>query len=295
MRYLSFVPPLTINGSIEVETSSSLIKKVKVTSSFIELDLVDEFYEESRKNNENISKTLRILTLNSQEQVHQRIDIDVVPLELLYFTSIEFVDDLGIMLDSYILLYPDKPKNGFFNLFFTDSIAGLIQVPDSGFRYSRTHLLTPFKNLLLSLKVYSDPYEEYIENAIGSFQENILKPARTTIDEIMKRSKDIPVDEIETNSVKIQRADLLTLINQTSNLVTILNNEIILLKEKDRIHSHLIDSINAHTKLLSMLSEHINLEFEFDKMSFKCKIIQPMVVEPQKIADFFVKKIKQLE
>lgn len=292
MRQLSFIPPLVINDTSVLETDSDLIKKITVSSTGIELELNNEYFDEIKGEYQDLQQVLEIVSFNSGTHIHNRVDIDIVPLELLYFSSIDFVEDLGEILKANILLYSDEPKNGYFELFFTNSATSLIQKPDTGRQYGRTHVLMPIANMMASLSLYSDSYEEYIENALSSFRENILKPAKTTIDEIMKRSKDIAVDEMEITSIKIQRADLLTLIKQTTNLVTIINSEATLLKEKDRTHSHLIDSMKAQNKLLSILKDHVKLDI--DNVAIKGTIVNPSVVEAKLIADFIAKKIDQL-
>ncbi|MFW9996942.1 MAG: hypothetical protein ACFFD4_33175, partial [Candidatus Odinarchaeota archaeon] len=167
MRQLSFIPPLVINDSSQIETTSEFVKKISVSGTNIELELSNDFFEDIKGNYTNLQPSLEILSFNFDTQIHNRVDIDTVPLELLYFSSIDFIEDLGEILKTNVLLYPKEPVNGYFDLFFTNSAISLIQKPDTGRQYGRTHILTPLTNMMAGLALYSDSYEEYIENALS--------------------------------------------------------------------------------------------------------------------------------
>ncbi|MHA1448274.1 MAG: hypothetical protein ACTSP4_02510, partial [Candidatus Hodarchaeales archaeon] len=170
MLSFSLIPPIEIKDDFEKELDSDLIKTLKITDSCIEIFLVDAYFNRIKQQNQDVKQSYKILTFDNKSEVHERIGPDDLPLELLYFSSIDFIEALAIFLKSNALIYPGTPENGIFDFFYSPSVSNLIEKPDLTSRYSRTHILTPLSNIITSVHLFSDSYEDYLENALKSFQ-----------------------------------------------------------------------------------------------------------------------------
>lgn len=272
MTNFAFLPLMKITGNVELEINDSpVVDKLIVNESQIKFKLK----EHDQRGD------LVLIDFNVKTGVHVVHDeIENLPLELTFTTTIDFLDSLSSRFDlSTVLLDEPLESLDFVKtfLFFGDKVFLPFQVrkPSTKTIFSSVYNLRPIKaNLMSPIEVLSDQYEDYLENALYSFLLNVSKPLREKEYEDMIKSQ-----------------ELLKVLDRIEDLSQIMTKQVDNIRERYRAFSRIMVPLIKLANLKKRVSDSVKLEYSNSQISYTLQY--PKEIASEELAEFIVNKMKK--
>ena len=270
MTYFSFLPLIKVTGKTELPIlNSPVLDKLFVSDSQIKFKL---------KNLEN-SKDIILVNFDVKPGLHYLDDeIENLPLELSFTSTIDFLDGLSTKFDLSTILMDDQKENFDFVetfLFFSDKVYLPFQVrrPSTKTLFSSVFTIMPIKsNLMSPIEVMSDQYEDYIENALYSFLLNVSKPLREKEHEELINSR-----------------ELLKVLDRIEDLSQILTGQIDNIRERYRAFSRIMVPLIQLANIKKKISDSISINVSKNTISYKLQY--PREVSSDDIAEYISNRL----
>ncbi len=271
MTNFVFLPLIKIIGKVELDIiDSPVVEKLIINESLIKFKL---------KENQ-LQKELVLMNFNVKPGIHVIHDeVENLPLELMFTTTIDFLDSLSIKFGlSSILLEEPIESLDFVKtfLFFGDKVYLPFQVrkPSTKTIFSSVYNLIPIKsNLMSPIEVLSDQYEDYLENALYSFLLNVSKPLRE------KEHEDL-----------IKSQELLKVLDRIEDLSQIMTKQIENIRERYRAFSRIMVPLIQLANLKKKISDSVKLEYSKNNVSYQLQY--PKEIASEELAEFIINKMK---
>lgn len=271
MSKFSFLPLIKIIGRTEMSVENSpVVEKIIVDDSQIKFKL---------KESTNLQEVI-LLDFNIRPGINELHDeIVKLPLELMFTTTIDFLDAFSNKFDLSTVLFDETSSNNNFVetfLYIGERVYLPFQVrkPSTKTLYSSVFTLLPIRsNLMAPIEVLSDQYEDYIENALYSFLLNVSKPIR---------------EKEHEEYVKSQ--ELLKVLDRIEDLSQIVTAQLNNVKERYRAFSRVMAPLIASANLKKKISDSIKVEITKDAISYQLQY--PVEITSNEIAEFIVNRLK---
>lgn len=262
MKYFSCVPNFEIVGTAEVPVQSAALEKVVVTP-----ELVQVYHQDGRE--------FKILELGISPGIHlfHEPSPDAVdfPLELMWAGSIDLLEGVAKKNRCQILLYPKQPQSfvdGFYGLNDRAWLPFQVRRSDKSL-YSYVFLLTPVHgNLLVPLETLSDQYEDYIENALQTFVENVVYPLRS--------------GEATDYSPEV----LTRVLDRSEDLAQIVGAQLDYIRERFRSFSRLVVPLIHYANLKSLVQSSVELNHKVEGQAVTYNIKTPLKIDAEPLAQY---------
>lgn len=254
----SFVPPLRIVGEMKDSVQSDIVESIKVAPHELSVSI-----PKSIADKHDCPTTFRILAFN-EDHIHEKIDPETIPYEIATLSSVELFEKLARKTDSYVVLHDDdRPAEGYLRFFLTEYLPFAVRSPRKTL-YERVFQLLPVTGQLFAhLELGGRPYEEYIENALLTYRDHVLKPTRVSVE-----------DALEFGTADLQRTEVLRgtvmkALERADDLITIINEQTIAINERARGFTRLVLPFLHSYTLSSVLKEYAEFSKSTGRASFR--------------------------
>jgi len=271
VKYFSWIPNPKITGNSEQKIKSDTLDSVIVNSKFMKIRLASDGEQIKKYESE-----YTIFEFNVKPGVHsfsQPEDIEF-PLELAYAYSIDLLENISLNNKFSTLLYLKSPISLVDALFSLDnrvSLPFLVRRPGKTLFSAVYQLTSIFGNLLTSLETVSDQYEDYVENALYTFRENVINPLR------QQEESTLP-------------DDLIRVLDRAEDLHSIITNQIFNIRERYRAYSRLLVPLIHFAYIKSDLMSSLSVKHEPNSISYK--INTPIELDSASLASFVAKGLE---
>lgn len=268
----SWIPNVKITGSNQQKIDSTTLESINVDSTSVKI-ILDKNYAQ----NKGYATEYSIFEFNTKPGIHifNQPEDEEFPIELSYAYSIDLLEEISIQNKLSTILYSEQPKSfigAFFALNNKVSLPFLVRRPDKTL-FSGVYLFTSiYGNLLTSLESVTDQYEDYIENALYTFSENVIQPLQDTQDHT--RLPD----------------DLIRVLDRAEDLYSIILDQIVHIRDRYRAYSRLLVPLIHYAYLKSDLESSMTIEYESDS-TIKYSIKTPRELESKILASILAEKL----
>jgi hypothetical protein len=271
LSYFSWIPNVEVKGSSTQKIESTTLDSIIVNSKSIKIILNEAYAQKSQNRIDH-----DIINFNIKPGIHSfsQPEETQFPLELAYAYSIDLLENLSIQKSYSTIIYSHLPNSlvdGLFGLNKKAWLPFLVRRPNKTL-YSSVFLMTPISgNLLTSLEAVSDQYEDYIENALYTFNRNVIKP-------------------LQKQEASNSPEDLIRVLDRTEDLYSIIVTQLSNIRDRYRAFSRLIVPLIHYANLKSDLEDSVSFSHDSES-SFNYEIKTPLEVESTSIATFLAKKL----
>ena len=285
--YFAIIPPIEIidEATIEIDGNlSSIIKSISIDKKSVKIEVSDAIESNVDK------KIYEVIKWNYLPHVHEMCGPENLPLELLPICSIDFLELLSSEFKFDVILVNNPKIGNYFDFYVGLCLPFAVRRANKTIFRHISKLETIYPDLLSSLMAHSDDYDDFMNNALYTFRDNILNPTLQTIQEIpIHKESD---EEWQTKSVPIVYEDLIKIITQTDWLVQIMESQFNNVKERYRSLMRLVLPVIQRERLNDTLQKYVTLEIT--STGINLKVIKKEIMDSKKVGETLIEHLKRV-